>query len=63
MTKTKQDYIVTSLPYVNDYFISDNKQYAGEIELFNKVNYFFWLFTKNKPRGKLLIWLNGGPGW
>lgn len=58
-------YEVVSLPFwknMPDFYDQGYLQHAGELSLSHQINYFFWLIHHKKPKGKLLIWLNGGPG-
>ncbi|KAI8975098.1 Alpha/Beta hydrolase protein [Mycotypha africana] len=60
-----EDYKITSLPGI-DVDKLNFTQYAGHIEINSttNANIFFWMVEKEAtaPLGKLIIWLNGGPG-
>ncbi|GJJ72224.1 carboxypeptidase D [Entomortierella parvispora] len=64
--QTQEDYIVKDLPGLSPADSENLKQYAGHMALDEGKlsNLFFWLVTKKRDQksGKLIIWLNGGPG-
>ncbi|KAI8137123.1 serine carboxypeptidase-domain-containing protein [Fennellomyces sp. T-0311] len=61
--QTADDYKVNTLPGINTPVELPN-QYAGHIEIAPETNsnLFFWMIEPTHETGKLVLWLNGGPG-
>lgn len=60
----KEDLVVNTIPQQPG-GLDDLQQYAGQLPLSKTDMMFFWLIanqTNTQNKGKLVIWLNGGPG-